>query len=76
MLIKGPETLAVGRLVLDHYSATLDSASPHVSARIEDLVKEGHDLADAIEMVAFPDFVRMAPEDGDIQDEDLLEAAE
>ena len=76
VLIKGPETLAVGRLVLDPYSATLYSSSPHVFARIEDLVKEGYDLADAIEMVAFPDFVRMAPEDGDIQDEDLLEAAE
>ncbi|NBW75738.1 MAG: type IV secretion system protein TraC [Sphingomonadaceae bacterium] len=76
VLIKGPETLAVGRLVLDPYSATLYSSSPHVFARIEELVHSGMDLADAIEAVAFPDHVKLAPEDGDLQDEELREAAE
>jgi hypothetical protein len=33
VLIKGPETLAVGRLVLDPYSATLYSSSPRVFSR-------------------------------------------
>jgi len=55
VLIKGPETLAVGRLVLDPYSATLYSSSPRVFADIETLVKAGVPLADAIERVAFPD---------------------
>lgn len=54
VLIKGPETLAVGRLVLDPYSATLYSSSPRVFAGIEDLVKGGVPLPDAIERVAFP----------------------
>lgn len=54
VLIKGPETLAVGRLVLDPYSATLYSSSPRVFAGIEELVKGGIPLPDAIERVAFP----------------------
>ncbi len=54
VLIKGPETLAVGRLVLDPYSATLYSSSPRIFADIEALVKSGVPLADAIERVAFP----------------------
>lgn len=54
VLIKGPETLAVGRLVLDPYSATLYSSSPRVFAGIEELVKGGVPLPDAIERVAFP----------------------
>ena len=54
VLIKGPETLAVGRLVLDPYSATLYSSSPRVFAGIEELVKGGVALSDAIERVAFP----------------------
>ena len=54
VLIKGPETLAVGRLVLDPYSATLYSSSPWVFAGIEELVKGGVPLPDAIERVAFP----------------------
>ncbi|WP_062342761.1 type IV secretion system protein TraC [Novosphingobium sp. CCH12-A3] len=55
VLIKGPETLAVGRLVLDPYSATLYSSSPKVFSAIETLVGRGVPLADAIEQVAFPD---------------------
>ncbi len=76
VLIKGPETLAVGRLVLDPYSATLYSSSPYVFAQIEDLVREGVDLADAIERVAFPDFVREEPGAPELSEEELLEAAE
>lgn len=76
VLIKGPETLAVGRLVLDPYSATLYSSSPHVFARIEELVKEGVEIADAIEMVAFPDHVRAEVGEPDLRPEELLVAAE
>jgi conjugal transfer ATP-binding protein TraC len=61
VLIKGPETLCVGRLVLDPYSATLYSSSPHVFSAIEDLVRQGMALPDAIERVAFPDFVPPEP---------------
>lgn len=56
VLIKGPETLAVGRLVLDPYSATLYSSSPQVFSAIEEKVRAGLPLPDAIERVAFPDF--------------------
>ena len=61
VLIKGPETLAVGRLVLDPYSATLYSSSPRVFSDIEERVRGGMALADAIERVAFPDFVPPEP---------------
>lgn len=54
VLIKGPEALVVGRLVLDPYSATLYSSSPQVFADIETRVRAGIALADAIEAVAFP----------------------
>jgi conjugal transfer ATP-binding protein TraC len=66
VLIKGPETLAVGRLVLDPYSATLYSSSPKVFSAIETLVGQGVPLADAIEQVAFPDRAKpaMAAESG------------
>lgn len=57
VLIKGPETLAVGRLVLDPYSATLYSSSPRIFSAIETLVGQGVPLADAIERIAFPDLV-------------------
>ncbi len=76
LLIKGPETLAVGRLVLDPYSATLYSSSPHVFARIEDLVRDGVELPDAIERVAFPDYVPEALGSPEIAESEFLEAAE
>ncbi len=69
VLIKGPETLAVGRLVLDPYSATLYSSSPRVFAGIEELVKGGVPLPDAIERVAFPHHHTVTTSD-------FLEAAE
>jgi len=55
VMIKGPETLAVGRLVLDPYSATVYSSSPKTFAAIEALVAEGLSIDEAIERVAFPD---------------------
>jgi len=55
IMIKGPETLAVGRLVLDPYSATLFSSSPQTFARIEALIGEGLSMDEAIERIAFPD---------------------
>lgn len=54
IMIKGPDTLAVGRLVLDPYSAALFSSSPQVFAQIEALVEQGLTMGEAIERVAFP----------------------
>src|SRR3546814_20092058 len=55
ILIKGPETLAVGRLVLDPFSATVFSSSPAVYAAIEALVVQGFSMDEAIERVAYPE---------------------
>ncbi len=55
LMIKGPETLAIGRLVLDPYSATIYSSSPKVFADIEALVAQGLPMGAAIERVAYPD---------------------
>ncbi|WP_337847867.1 type IV secretion system protein TraC [Sphingomonas sp.] len=55
ILIKGPETLAVGRLVLDPFSAAVYSSSPAVYAAIEGLVAQGLSMDEAIERIAFPD---------------------
>src|SRR3546814_1377743 len=49
ILIKGPETLAVGRLVLDPFSATVYSSSPAIYAAIEALVARGLSMDEAIE---------------------------
>lgn len=76
VMIKGPETLAVGRLVLDPYSAALYSSSPAVFARIEELVRQGIALPDAIEQVAFPGYVKPAQGAPDIEESEFLEAAE
>ena len=54
VFIKGPETEAIGRLVLDPFSATLFSSSPETFAAIETEIARGHQLADAIERIAFP----------------------
>ena len=53
VFIKGPETEAIGRLVLDDYSATLFSSSPQTFAAIDAEIARGHQLADAIERIAF-----------------------
>lgn len=54
LLIRGPETQTVCRLVLDRYSATLYSSSPDVFAAIESHVARGIPMPAAIEAVAFP----------------------
>ena len=54
VFIKGPETETIGRLVLDDYSATLFSSSPQTFAAIDAEIARGHQLADAIERIAFP----------------------
>lgn len=54
ILIKGPETLAVGRLVLDPFSAALYSSSPRIYAAIEEMVARGLSMSEAIEKIAFP----------------------
>lgn len=51
--IKGPDMAALGRLVLDRYSATVYSSSPAVFAAIEEAVGRGMSMAEAIERVAF-----------------------
>ena len=55
VMIKGPDTLAVGRLVLDPYSATVFSSSPRTFATIHELLAQGVPMDTAIERVAFPD---------------------
>jgi conjugal transfer ATP-binding protein TraC len=55
VFIKGPEVEAIGRLVLDPYSATLFSSSPQTVADIDAEIARGHQLADAIAHIAFPD---------------------
>ena len=52
ILIRGPDTQTVCRLVLDPFSGTLYSSSPAVYARIEAEVELGASMADAIERVA------------------------
>ncbi|PKP97254.1 MAG: type-IV secretion system protein TraC, partial [Alphaproteobacteria bacterium HGW-Alphaproteobacteria-13] len=54
VMIKGPEMLALGRLVLDPYSSTLYSSSPQVFASIDRKVAAGLTMAEAIEEVSFP----------------------
>ena len=48
VLIRGPDTLAVGRLVIDRFSAGIYSSSPETFAKIEYLRRVGHDLIDVI----------------------------
>jgi conjugal transfer ATP-binding protein TraC len=52
VFIKGPETEAIGRLVLDPFSATVYSSDPDTYAAIQEYERRGHSLADAIRMVA------------------------
>src|SRR3546814_1821124 len=73
ILIKGPETLAVGRLVLDSFSATVFSSSPAVYAAIEALVAQGFSMDEAIERVAYPENPEKWASHGD---DDIAEAAE
>ncbi len=51
IFIKGPDSEAIGRLVLDPYSASIYSSSPEVYAAIEDEQKAGASLAEAIARV-------------------------
>ena len=62
LLIRGPDTQCVCRLVLDPFSATLYSSSPATFAKIEAAVAEGKTMAEAIEAVAYPDRVAAQPE--------------
>ena len=55
VMIKGPETLAIGRLVLDPYSATRYSSSPAVFSKVQAHLAAGLPMEMAIERVAFPD---------------------
>ena len=52
VFIRGPEVQALGRLVLDPYSATLFSSSPETYAAIEGAVAGGASIADAIAEIA------------------------
>lgn len=55
ILVVGPDVTALGRLVLDPYSAALYSSSPAVFQQIEKFIEMGLSTEDAIEAVAFPD---------------------
>ena len=55
VFIKGPEVEAIGRLVLDPFSATVFSSSPATFAAIEAEIAAGCSLAQAIERTAFPE---------------------
>ncbi|KUR75344.1 type IV secretion system protein TraC [Novosphingobium sp. Fuku2-ISO-50] len=57
LLIRGPDTQCVCRLVLDPFAATLYSSSPATFAKIEAEIAEGRTMAEAIEVVAYPDRV-------------------
>lgn len=61
VMIKGPDTLAIGRLVLDPFSATLYSSSPAIFTAIEQLIAQGCSMEDAIERVAYPDRSKHRP---------------
>lgn len=52
VLIRGPDTLGVGRLVIDRFSAAIYSSSPETFARISELRAAGHDLVDVIYFLA------------------------
>jgi conjugal transfer ATP-binding protein TraC len=52
VFIRGPEVQALGRLVLDRFSATLFSSSPDTYAAIEAQMASGASTADAIAAVA------------------------
>ena len=53
LLIRGPDTQTICRLVLDPFSGTLYSSSPAIYARIEAQVARGATMAEAIECVAY-----------------------
>ena len=72
VLIKGPDMLASGRLVLDPYSATVYSSSPRTFAAIHELLDQGLTMEAAIERIAFPD----NPEKWNDGADDLAIAAE
>ncbi|PKP94605.1 MAG: type IV secretion system protein TraC [Alphaproteobacteria bacterium HGW-Alphaproteobacteria-16] len=55
IMIKGPDTLAIGRLVLDPFSVTLYSSSPRTFAAVDALVADGFPIDEAIARVAFPE---------------------
>lgn len=52
VFIRGPDVQALGRLVLDPYSATLFSSSPDTYAAVEAEIEAGADIAEAIDRVA------------------------
>lgn len=54
VMIRGPDTQCVARLVLDRFSATLYSSSPATFAQIDALLDTGASMAEAIEAVAYP----------------------
>lgn len=52
VMVYGPGTYAIGRLLLDPYSLILYSTKPEEFAAVQQLVDGGADLADAIESVS------------------------
>ena len=54
VLVFGPDHRALGRLLLDPFSATIFSSSPDTFAQIQQLVASGLTLVDAVTKVAWP----------------------
>jgi len=65
VFIKGPDMQALGRLVLDPWSAKVFSSSPKDFAAIERMEQAGMSIEEAITRLAFPpeeDFHALAAE--------------
>ena len=53
VMIYGPHGYAIGRLILDPFSNILYSTQPHEYAAVKALTRQGIDMTEAIEQVAF-----------------------
>lgn len=62
VFIKGPETQALGRLVLDRFSAKAYSSSPADFAAILDMQAAGLSVEEAVERLAFPERASSRPD--------------
>lgn len=62
VFIRGPECQAIGRLVLDPFSATVFSSSPDTYAAIERRLARGQTIAEAIEAVSRGETEPLQPE--------------
>ena len=69
VFIHGPDHKALGRLVLDPFSAAIFSSTPDTFARIQNMVASGMTLGQAVTNVAWNE----GPPNYDTDDDDLME---